>query len=245
MENKNYSSNPIAERYVAPLAVALGVLLIIGGIILGIRRNDDVAQLPEYSPVISSAAPNATPSVQASTTPTGSPTGEVKIVELPSTSSNTKGGVNYAPTSAAKKQAQQPAYKAAVAPKQSQSLPEYKAESSLPDYQPNSNLPAYQPTTVATPEKQTVTVALKSPGRSYNVEVMPGSTVQQVMQAARSAGFIYETKQFDFGVLVTSINGQSQTNTQYWKYEINGVFASKGISEQTINAGDTIVWTLS
>jgi len=51
-----------------------------------------------------------------------------------------------------------------------------------------------------------------------------------------------ETTQYDFGVLVDSINGKENTEDFAWIYFVNGESASVGADQYKLNPGDTILW---
>lgn len=272
------------NRALTPAAIGLGLLLIVGGIVLGIRsRNQQVAQLPEYepifdtpatvmSPVITSPAPTVEPTPSPAESPSATPTPAASPSEMPQIASNpvgqvtTKGGQvsssvkqpTYKTASAVKKQstqavsAQQP-NQPQPSPTPSTQLPEYQPVVVLPEYQPQFITPSPSPAVSPTPtqtssnqtQQQTVTTTLNTPGHSYRVTVSRGSTVLAVLQEATRLGFSYRTQQHTtYGSQVIEINGQSQPANQYWVYTINDGFAL-GVSSQTVNDGDVIVWKLT
>lgn len=53
-----------------------------------------------------------------------------------------------------------------------------------------------------------------------------------------------EFEQFDFGVLVRSINGDAATDDRFWLYYVNGDAATVGADSYQTQDGDTILWRL-
>ena len=51
-----------------------------------------------------------------------------------------------------------------------------------------------------------------------------------------------EYDQYDFGVFVTSINGQSATNEYYWAVYINGEYAQQSSDQISLEVGDLVEW---
>lgn len=262
-----------AEKYILPIAIGLGLLLIVGGIaLLGLNSsNKKTANLPDYTPIYITpqigsttpmpvASPMSSP-VVAIPTETTSPSGQVATTAQ--STGTTKGAQTVkAPVKSTTKAAANVAPLTKIASPQ---LPVYSPNSGLPEYTPKTEIPEYQPqyvevqnqvqaqpssnTTTTQPAptaKQTITVTLSAAGQSYSVEVRKNATVLEVLQAAQSHGFQFKTEDFSgLGKKITEINGVRETTTQYWVYKINGKFAEKGISSQTINENDQIVWTLS
>jgi hypothetical protein len=241
---------PEPERELAPktgwqnaVLIGLGVLLIVGGIALGLRNHDSskIVDLPDYS------VETPGPSGEVSETPAESPTPtEESASPTPASPDNqpSSAPVVAKSSSQTRKVAAQPVKKitatSTVQPVSS-SLPEYS-----PVYQAVVGLPEYQPQVSSpSPTAQTITIRLVTPGHTYTIEAYQTVTVAALMQAARSQGFSYETKQFSFGSLVTSINGQSEGNGKYWTFTKNGDFSQLGIDAQTVSNGDVIAWSLA
>ena len=51
-----------------------------------------------------------------------------------------------------------------------------------------------------------------------------------------------ETQQFDFGILIKSVNGFENTNEKSWIYYVNGNSADVGADKYELKNGDTIEW---
>lgn len=267
----SWTSN--GEKWLVPVAVGLGLLLIVGGIaLLGLKKKQ-VAQLPDYSPVF--VTPQASPSVSPSASPTPEPS--PTPTQMPAEPENqTKGGIangTVKGTTTVKKQAMcATGYlscndmvnasgrttKPTSAPQQPLALPAYEPQyigSELPSYQPNSGTsqlanyqPQYEPLPSPSPTptvKQTISVSLVVPGKTYALEVRKDATVLELFQTAKSQGLSYATQSYSgLGEQITQINGQSQGDGKYWLYSINGRFATKGASVQTVNENDRVTWEL-
>lgn len=198
------------------------MLLIIGGIIYGLRgnQNKNVANLPQYSPVhLASATPSPEPSVSIPAIATASP---IRTVKGTATSKPTQKKTTTATAA---------------------SLPIDINETNLPIYSPVVSLPDYQPQTsspTALPiEQQNVTI--KVPGTSYTVIIDREVKVIDVLHQAKTSGLSFKTQSYTgLGELITEINGQSQGNNRFWTYTVNNVCVSKGISSQTVKASDSI-----
>lgn len=81
--------------------------------------------------------------------------------------------------------------------------------------------------------------------KMYTAEVITGSSVEQLMQKARSNGLAYQVKSFGgMGSYVESINGLAEDPQagMYWMYYVNGVKSTTGISTRTLSSGDTVKW---
>ncbi len=119
---------------------------------------------------------------------------------------------------------------------------------------------ADKPTTTATATvstKQTKT-ATKAPivrqidvrlqvvgGSTYALTVPAGSTVEAVMQAARSDGLDYRLKAFGgMGSYVTALDGKAEDTaaSMYWILYVNGAKAQVGMSSYTVKNGDQVQW---
>lgn len=89
-----------------------------------------------------------------------------------------------------------------------------------------------------------IKVSLKVFDKVYNVEVVEGSSVFDVMKKLK------ENNLFDFdyiehlglGAFVNEINGTKGTPGKYWIYYINDTKASVGISNYILKSGDNIIW---
>lgn len=232
------------DRFLSPAAIALGILLILGGIVLGLNGNKDkqLADLPEYSPVY---VASPTPSAESSPSPT--PTEEPTVAPVKSeTAVATKGGVivgKVLGTTTVKTAPKQ------VAQTTTTSLPNYVPNSSnvsLPAYQPAVSLPDYQPQYASPSPSPIQSVSLRVPGASYAVQINGEVKVIDVLTAARNHGLHFTTQSYSgLGELVTEINGQVQGDNRFWTYTFNGTCVPRGISSQTVKNGDQVQFYLT
>lgn len=256
------------KSWLLPAALALGLLLIVGGLLTlvrGLQKEDEtVADLPEYSPayVSPSSASSTTPSSESSSpSPTVSQSETARQTPTPAvTSPAPQIATNLRPVPQVKGRdvVRSPKVKSTTRPQPRTMVSPVATVHAevLPVYQPIVDLPAYSPqysqqTTSPTPNptptaQQTVTVTLSVPGRAYSVAVPAGSTVLTVLEEARkNLGLSYSTEDFgSLGKKITELNGLREGNGQYWFYKVNGSYASKGVSSQTVNQGDLIEWEL-
>lgn len=224
------------NRYLVPIALALGVLLIIGGITLGMNgRNRTVVSLPDFSPTLSTPEPTPTPT--QTPTPTASPISPPS--PSPTISSQTKKAIGSVKGAATAKPVAQVTPLSLPSPLVSPSLPAFQPVVPLPDFQPQFS----QSPSLAQPIG--INVKVSTPTAEYSVNVPANSTVLNTMQTASQAGLNFKTQEFSFGSFITEINGQAQGDGKFWTYKLNGVFANKGVSSQTVNNGDTVSWILS
>lgn len=92
------------------------------------------------------------------------------------------------------------------------------------------------PTTLSTPE----TSELTDNGQVEKVTLVAdreGQTVYELMTEQVE----FETEDYgEAGLFVTSINGVSSTNQNYWAFYVNGEYAQAGISQTVLNSGDIV-----
>lgn len=246
---------PSSRSWINSVILGLGILLLVGGIVLGMRQqNSTVIGLPEYSPIFISPADSlsveASPasgaeetnlSAVAEITPSPiietSPTGSVPIVDNPP--AKVKGVATSQTLPVPKSNTETQRLPVAVTIETSAN-----AKANLPIYQPVEVLPDFSPAFVSPSPSQTVSLVVS--GQTYSVQIQSGMTVLAVIQAATKQGLTYRLQEFSgLGSMIVELNGQAQGNNRYWTYAINGAFATKGVSSQTVNANDQIVWTLS
>lgn len=60
----------------------------------------------------------------------------------------------------------------------------------------------------------------------------------QATQARAEVGL----KEYDFGSMVESINGQAATNSHYWALYVNDAYAEAAADQIELTAGDTVRW---
>lgn len=56
--------------------------------------------------------------------------------------------------------------------------------------------------------------------------------------------FKFEYKQYDFGVMLTSMNGLKPDSSHFWKFQINGQDSQVGISDYKVKQGDKLTFIL-
>lgn len=251
------------SRYTTPAIFAVGLLLLLGGIFLSLRDRDNeptIVTLPDYSPALTSSpedsgtptgqppvTPEVTdmsetttaPSPEAQPTPAANPSPAGKVAGAQTGDSTTARQLTK--TSTTKTAPAKQADKQPAASSSASTLPEYQAtaSTSLSDYVPQYSS---QPATPAT-----INVTLVVSGQSYSATVPQNSTVLDVFKVLAQQGKLsYATRYYSgLGDQIVQINGQYDGNGKYWIYTINGAFAQKGASSQTVQAGDVISWTLS
>lgn len=98
-------------------------------------------------------------------------------------------------------------------------------------------------------EQIQVKLIIQGPGvsKSGKISVKSGATVYQVMkQGSQELDFSLKTSHHSsLGIFVEGIAGvinNPKTNL-YWLYYLNGQFASRGVSLQTVQEGDIITWS--
>jgi hypothetical protein len=244
----------IDDKHVTRVAIGLGVLLIIGGIFLGIRTNRaELASLPGYNPSYLSPATSA-PASSPEAMPTSQSTPDTQPNNPKANSDSTKEATRHKAKKITSSMLASPSNKTSP-------LPGFSPESGLPFYTAVAILPNYLPAFIASPTpspiselepsptptaQQTISVNLAVSGKSYRLAVHLQTTVLEVLQAATKQGLSYKTQHFSgLGDKIIEINGQTEGGGYFWTYTVNGVFASKGVTNQTVSEGDVIVWTLS
>ncbi len=89
-------------------------------------------------------------------------------------------------------------------------------------------------------------VSLVVEGKSYELKVAPGSSVYDVLEAAREQGLSFKGREFSgMGFFVEEINGKAESNRQrmYWIYSVNNKKAEVGVSSYIIQPNDVISWS--
>lgn len=108
----------------------------------------------------------------------------------------------------------------------------------------NRNTPAAN-TNVAAAQSIVVTVTIDkgnaSPVRTFQQSVPVGTTALTILQQVGTANNLpVEIKHYDFGDLVTSIDGVAATDAKFWTFLINGKEAAVGAGAYQVKEGDTI-----
>ncbi|MEK7540146.1 MAG: DUF4430 domain-containing protein [Patescibacteria group bacterium] len=125
-------------------------------------------------------------------------------------------------------------------------------ESNQPEPLPTSPAPTTKSAAVpteTTPATITVTLVIQGPGISTSgkLSLEDGATVYQVLkQGSKQLDFSLKTSHHSsLGIFVEGIAGvmNNPKANAYWLYYVNGQFASRGVSLQTVQEGDTITWS--
>lgn len=82
--------------------------------------------------------------------------------------------------------------------------------------------------------------------KSYNIDFQDGESVFDTLKRLqiKDSAFKFEYKQFDFGVMINSMNDEIPDSNHFWKFQVNGEDSAVGISDYKIKEGDTINFTL-
>lgn len=72
----------------------------------------------------------------------------------------------------------------------------------------------------------------------------------EAMEEAKEQGLTYEGEEGEYGLVISSVNGESavyDTDGAYWSFYVNGEYCNYGVSEQPVEDGDAfeIVYTLA
>ena len=95
-------------------------------------------------------------------------------------------------------------------------------------------------------ETELVTVSLVVEEERHEVEVRAGSSVYDVLEAAKEQWLSFKGREFSgMGFFVEEINGKAESNRQrmYWIYSVNNKKAEVGVSSYIIQPNDVITWT--
>ncbi|OGM11977.1 hypothetical protein A2Z22_04825 [Candidatus Woesebacteria bacterium RBG_16_34_12] len=78
---------------------------------------------------------------------------------------------------------------------------------------------------------------------SYLLDAKEGTTVYSLLTKAQETGGIdLEIKQYDFGVLVNSINGFENSSEHAWIYFVNGKSGDVACDKYFLKSGDKVEW---
>lgn len=103
-----------------------------------------------------------------------------------------------------------------------------------------------QPTTTNGSNTETILITFKIEVAEYKIEIKPGSSAYEAMNALKENGKIsFSTKVFSgLGHFVEEINGiKNSPNTGfYWTFYINNQEAKVGISNYILQPNDLITW---
>ncbi len=77
----------------------------------------------------------------------------------------------------------------------------------------------------------------------YNLDVGDNTSVFSMLEeATREENVPLQTKKYDFGVFVESINGKVSTGEMAWIYFVNGESGQVAADQYHITPGDTVEW---
>lgn len=82
-------------------------------------------------------------------------------------------------------------------------------------------------------------------GRILALDAKTEITVVGLLDALQASGQLtYASKQYDYGVFITAIDGVANDSAtrQYWVYEVNGQSATVGADQYQLKSGDIVVW---
>lgn len=71
-----------------------------------------------------------------------------------------------------------------------------------------------------------------------------GSAFAQLGSATATAGMVLGFQSFAFGPMVERIGSASSTASAFWRFKVNGVAAAVGAADYTLQAGDSVSWSL-
>jgi len=78
---------------------------------------------------------------------------------------------------------------------------------------------------------------------SYNTDVDEKTTAFSLLEkVSQKENIPLQTKKYDFGVFVESINGKVSTGEMAWIYFVNGESGQIAADLQKVNPGDTVKW---
>lgn len=95
-------------------------------------------------------------------------------------------------------------------------------------------------------QSQTHAATLSVKDQKYSLIYTQGESLEQSLTklAKTSRNFTIETKQYNFGAMVVSVNGIKAEKNEFWKLKINEKDSVVGISDYKLNSGDNIELTL-
>ncbi len=99
---------------------------------------------------------------------------------------------------------------------------------------PTSALGTVPPEAVATTQAQPTAFA------TVSYQGVTGKTAFDLLKEKHQV----DSKQFDFGVMVNAIDGQSSDTTKYWLYYVNGKQPDVGADKYQTKEGEMIEWRL-
>ncbi|OIO15191.1 hypothetical protein COV53_06550 [Candidatus Gottesmanbacteria bacterium CG11_big_fil_rev_8_21_14_0_20_37_11] len=96
------------------------------------------------------------------------------------------------------------------------------------------------------PEKTTEKVVIDfGDGNIITGEVKANNAYESLVIASKDSGLEIFTKEYDFGLMVTSIGGKQNSNEKAWMYSVNDRSGDKSADQYIIKPGDTVEWKYS
>lgn len=89
-------------------------------------------------------------------------------------------------------------------------------------------------------EVSSVKVTSKDSGKTVAYEGQDGKTALELLKN----GADVKTQTFDYGEMVSSINGVTANESQFWGFYVNGEMAPVGAGEYKTKNGEEIKWQL-
>ena len=77
---------------------------------------------------------------------------------------------------------------------------------------------------------------------TYSAVPAEGSVLDILKSVAGKEGISLETKEYDFGVMVTAIAGRESSAERAWIYFVNGESGAVAADKNNIKAGDVVEW---
>lgn len=90
--------------------------------------------------------------------------------------------------------------------------------------------PSPQPTVVTTPSDQLQPITLEA--------TQSGQTALELLEENHQI----ESKQYDFGIFIESIDGLKGDDQNYWAFYVNDEYAQQGADQTTLEAGDVVTF---
>lgn len=89
---------------------------------------------------------------------------------------------------------------------------------------------------------QTVDVVLNFGDGEKTAKVVADNAFAALLEAGKQLDLEVKTKHYDFGDLVETIGGKTNTKDQAWIYFINGVIGDTAAEKKNVKAGDKVEW---
>lgn len=86
----------------------------------------------------------------------------------------------------------------------------------------------------------TVAVQSSAPITEFKYQGEEGKNALEILKSKASV----ITKQYDFGELVTAINGTQGSGPKYWSFYVNGKLSDEGAGTYVTHDSDNIEWKL-